>query len=210
MAQTTTGMIQRAGGWKGFQLRRAAAVAMAGMLGALPFALSPAASAHDVVLTSNPENGAVVEEFPETIELEFSGIPQDLFNTVALSNADSGDILYSGEPEIAERILSFDVPQDVERVPGNYTVGFQITSSDGHATKGSVSFEVAGGESDGDAAQAETTESATPVEDVDTTADEASESTGIAAPWNWVLGGVGVLVIAGAIVMMIAKNRNSK
>lgn len=210
MAQTTTGMIQRAGSWKGSQLRKAAAIAMVGMLGAMPFALSPAASAHDVVLTSSPENGAVVEEFPETIELEFSGIPQDLFNTVALSNADSGDILYSGEPEIAERILSFDVPQDVERVPGNYTVGFQITSSDGHATKGSVSFEVAGGESDGDAAQAETAESAAPAEDVDTTADEASETTGIAAPWNWVLGGVGVLVIAAAIVMMIAKNRNSK
>lgn len=210
MAQTTTGMIQRAGGWNGTQFRKAAAVAMVGMLGAMPFALSPAASAHDVVLTSTPENGAVIEEFPETIELEFSGIPQDLFNTVALSDADSGDILYSGEPEIDERVLSFDVPQDVERAPGNYTVGFQITSSDGHATKGSVSFEVAGGE--GETAQEETAEpaeSAAPAEDVDTTADETSENSGIAAPWNWILGGVGVLVIAGAIVMMIAKNRNS-
>ena len=32
----------------------------------------PHASAHDVVVDSNPADGAVVEEFPETIVLEFS------------------------------------------------------------------------------------------------------------------------------------------
>lgn len=205
MAQTTTGMIQRAGGWKKSRFQQAAAVALAGMLGAMPFALSPAASAHDVVLSSNPESGSVVEEFPERIELEFSGLPQDLFNTMALSNTDSGEILFSGAPEIEERTLSFKVPEDVERAPGNYTVGFQITSSDGHATKGSVSFEVTGVQEELSPAETSTAEETT-----DITEEVSEDTTGIAAPWNWILSGVGVLVIAGVIIMMIAKNRNSK
>lgn len=208
MAQIETGMIQRVAGWNGFRFRKAAAVAMAGMLAVVPLAFSPMASAHDVVLGSNPESGSVLEEFPETIELEFSGIPQDLFNTVALSNTDTGEILFTGEPEINDRILSFDVPTDVDTEPGNYTVGFQITSSDGHATKGSIAFELVGEEVA--ATEASAAESSEPVAQVENPGDEVSEGMGLEAPWNWVLGITGVLVIAGAIVMMIAKGRNSK
>lgn len=204
MAQIETGIIQRVGGWNGFRLRKASAVALAGMLAAVPLVFSPAASAHDVVLGSTPESGAVLEEFPETIELEFSGIPQDLFNTVALSNTDTGEILFTGEPDIDDRILSFDVPSDVDTEPGNYTVGFQITSSDGHATKGSIAFELAGEQAQGETASSE------PVAQVENPGDEVAEGMGLEAPWNWLLGITGVLVIAGAIVMMIAKGRNSK
>ncbi len=199
MAQSDTGRIHRLGNRNGFRLRKAAAVAVAGMLGAVSMVFSPVASAHDVVMGSTPENGSVLEEFPEVIELEFSGIPQDLFNTVALSNADTGDVLYSGAPDLNGRLITFEVPDDIERVPGSYTVGFQITSSDGHSTKGSVSFDVAGGEE----------VAAEPAASTEVT-DGISETTGIEAPWNWVLSGVAVLVIAGAIVMMIAKGRNSK
>lgn len=208
MAQIEAGMIQRAGGWNGSRLRRSAAVAVAGMLAAVPLVFSPVATAHDVVLGSNPENGSVVENFPDTIELEFSGIPQDLFNTVALSNADTGEILFSGSPELSERNLIIDVPADVETGPGNYAVGFQITSSDGHATKGSIAFEVAGEAADAtDASVAGSPESSAPTEE-----PQATETgiAGIESPWNWLLGGAGVLVIAGAIVMLIAKGRNSK
>lgn len=208
MAQIEAGMIQRAGGWNGFRFKRSAAVAMAGMLAAVPLAFSPVATAHDVVLGSTPENGAVVEEFPDTIELEFSGIPQDLFNTVALSNADTGEILFSGSPELNERNLVIDVPADVETGPGNYAVGFQITSSDGHATKGSIAFEVTGGAADATEASA----AASPEPSMQAEEPQATETgiAGLESPWNWLLGGAGVLVIAGAIVMMIAKGRNSK
>lgn len=206
MAQIEAGMIQRAGGWNGFRFRRSAAVAMAGMLAAVPLVFSPVATAHDVVLGSTPENGSVVEEFPETIELEFSGIPQDLFNTVALSNADTGEILFSGSPELNDRILSVDVPADVDTGPGNYAVGFQITSSDGHATKGSIAFEVAGT----DTADTSVTVSPEPTGQAEESQTMDTGIAGLEAPWNWLLGVAGVLVIAGAIVMMIAKGRNSK
>nr|WP_249361644.1 copper resistance protein CopC [Corynebacterium glutamicum] len=184
-------------------------VAAAGVLGvgAMSMLVAPQAAAHDVVVDSNPENGSVVDEFPEAIELDFSGIPQDLFTTVALSNADSGEVLTSGTPQLDGQHLSYEVPSDVQTGAGNYILGFQITSSDGHATKGSISFEVTG-------SAETTTESAATTDTSETTEAEttetADETSGIPAPWNWVLSIVAVLVVASAIVMMIAKNRNQK
>lgn len=184
-------------------------VAAAGVLGvgAMSMLVAPQAAAHDVVVDSNPENGSVVDEFPETIELDFSGIPQDLFTTVALSNADSGEVLTSGTPQLDGQHLSYEVPSDVQTGAGNYILGFQITSSDGHATKGSISFEVTG-------SAETTTESAATTDTSETTEAEttetADETSGIPVPWNWVLSIVAVLVVASVIVMMIAKNRNQK
>lgn len=197
---------------KNLKLRVLAAAAGVLGVGAMSMLVAPQAAAHDVVVDSNPENGSVVDEFPETIELEFSGIPQDLFTTVALSNADSGEVLTSGTPQLDGQHLSYEVPSDVQTGAGNYILGFQITSSDGHATKGSISFEVTGSaetttESAATTDTSETTEAETTEAETTETADETS---GIPAPWNWVLSIVAVLVVASAIVMMIAKNRNQK
>lgn len=87
-------------------------------------------------------------------------------------------------------------------------MGFQITSSDGHATKGSIAFEVTGGAADTTEASA----AASPEPSMQAEEPQATETgiAGLESPWNWLLGGAGVLVIAGAIVMMIAKGRNSK
>nr|WP_053545072.1 copper resistance protein CopC [Corynebacterium deserti] len=199
---------------KNLNMRTLAASAGIVGIGAAAFALTPVASAHDVVLSSNPENGSVIDEFPETIELEFSGVPQDLFTTVALSNADSGEVLTSGSPQLVDQHLTFEVPSDLEAGNGNYILGFQITSSDGHATKGSIEFEVASAAD----APTTTTTTTTPVETATEPSDnadseltaESEESSGISAPWNWLLAIAGVFVIGGAIVMMIAKNRNQK
>lgn len=203
---------------KNLKLRTLAAAAGVLGVGAMSMLVAPQAAAHDVVVDSNPENGSVVDEFPETIELEFSGIPQDLFTTVALSNADSGEVLTSGTPQLDGQHLSYEVPSDVQTGAGNYILGFQITSSDGHATKGSISFEVTGSaetttETTETTAET-TTESAATTGTSETTEAEttetADETSGIPAPWNWVLSIVAVLVVASAIVMMIAKNRNQK
>ncbi|GFK19029.1 hypothetical protein KbCgl_16010 [Corynebacterium glutamicum] len=203
---------------KNLKLRVLAAAAGVLGVGAMSMLVAPQAAAHDVVVDSNPENGSVVDEFPKTIELEFSGIPQDLFTTVALSNADSGEVLTSGTPQLDGQHLSYEVPSDVQTGAGNYILGFQITSSDGHATKGSISFEVtdsAETTTETTETTAETTtESAATTDTSETTEAEttetADETSGIPAPWNWVLSIVAVLVVASAIVMMIAKNRNQK
>ncbi|GAB3700540.1 copper resistance CopC family protein [Corynebacterium nasicanis] len=161
--------------------------------------VNPVASAHDVVLGGSPANEEILEEFPRVIEMEFSGYVKEDFNTFAISDTDTGEILFSGAPEIDGRMVSLAVPEDVEPGPGDYQIGFQITSSDGHSTRGMTTFTVAG--------ERETA----PVDvDVDEAAPETTpEETGmLQGPLAWVLAGVGILAILGVIVMMLARGRH--
>lgn len=137
------------------RLKRVAATLGAAALVAAPAVsadLAPVAEAHDTVIDAEPANGGTVDEFPRHIELMFSGRPKPNFNTVAVSNKDSKEILFSAEPKLDGQYISVDVPADVQPGPGNYIVGFQITSSDGHSTRGMTTFTVSGAES-GTAAQ---------------------------------------------------------
>ena len=97
-------------------------------VGALTVVATPVALAHDSVIGGNPADGEVVEEFPRRIELEFSGLPQEGFSTVAITDQGSGDLLFSGEPTIDGRLVTLDLPAGVSGGPGDYTVGFQILS----------------------------------------------------------------------------------
>jgi copper resistance protein C len=164
---------------------------------------APAVLAHDVVIGGDPADKAVLQEFPDTIALEFSGYVEEDFNTFAISDAESGDILFSGEPAIDGRWVSLDVPADVEPGAGEYRIGFQITSSDGHSTRGMTTFTVTGGET----AAGETTD-ATGTTEVST--DPGEDASGLPeGPMAWVLAGVGVLAVLGVVIMMIARGRHN-
>lgn len=168
--------------------------AAAAVIGTLALA-APTAYAHDSVISGTPDNESTVQVFPNTISLEFSGQPQEGFNTVALSRASDGEVLFTGEPEIDGRVVTIDVPDEVESnaEPGEYTVGYQIISSDGHSTKGMSSFTFEPGASDA-ADNADNTEAA----------DEEGGNSGLLT----ILGIlVGVLVCAGAAVAALAKSR---
>lgn len=123
-------------------LQKQCALATAGAIAGLAALGAPMASAHDSVIGGSPENEAVVTVFPDSITLEFSGQPKEGFNTVALSRISDGEILFTAEPEIDDRLVTVDVPAEVEESaePGDYQVGFQIISSDGHSTKGRTTF----------------------------------------------------------------------
>ena len=111
---------------------------------AIVFGALPQAQAHDAVVASTPADGAVVASFPREFELEFSGIPQQSFNTVAVSDAQSGEVLFTVEPTLDQQFVRFETPADVQPEAGEYIIGFQITSSDGHATRGKLRFTVSG------------------------------------------------------------------
>lgn len=120
----------------------------AAVVGIFSAVSAPVALAHDVVVEATPSDGATVTEFPHTLTLKFSGEPQDSFSTVAVSNADTQTVLYSGSPEVSGQLVTLNIPAEINPGPGTYTVGFQITSSDGHATRGKTQFTVAGAETD--------------------------------------------------------------
>ncbi|RNE49279.1 copper resistance CopC family protein [Corynebacterium alimapuense] len=172
---------------------------------------APAAWAHDVVIGGDPADKEVLQEFPEVLSLEFSGYVKEDFNTFALSNATTDEILFTGEPTVDGRWVTLQVPEDIEAGEGDYRIGFQITSSDGHSTRGMTTFTVAGETSD-DPADAPGASSAADDSDAAEPSGETADSdatTLVEGPMSWVLAGVGILAILGVIVMMIAKGRNN-
>lgn len=153
----------------------------------------PHAAAHDQMIGATPEPGSTISETPDEIELEFSGLPRDDFNTVALSEAgEDGEVLVTGEPELNDEFLTLDIPDNVTLTDGEYTVGYRITSSDGHATPGSYEFSFS---ADGEVVGAEDAADG----------DEADELPSWAGT---ALAATGVVVVLGALVMLIAKFRS--
>ena len=159
----------------------------------------PLAGAHDVVIGGSPANGDVVDAFPSTITLEFSGHPREGFNTFAVTDKGSGDVLFSAEPVIQDRNLTIDVPADVEAGPGQYRVGFQITSSDGHSTRGWSDFAVAAA----DGSVPDVTDGQESEE-----GPRDTESSSASSPAFVVVGAIaGVLALAGVVVMVLRKGK---
>lgn len=175
-------------------------------LGTVTALTAPAALAHDSVIGGSVTEGDVLDEFPDEITLEFSGIPREGFNNFAVTDQDSGEVLFSDEPEINDRELTISTPTDQDLGDGNYQLGFQITSSDGHATRGGVAFSVEGNES---AAGASSTEAAAAngADETSTPTAEEEATEGMSGPLKWVLAGVGILAIIAVLAVMLVKRR---
>lgn len=170
----------------------------AAAVAALAVTAQPAAWAHDSVIGGNPANGEVVEEFPDALALEFSGHPKEGFNTFALSRVADGtpDVLYSGEPALDGRWVSLDLPAGFEAEPGEYRIGFQIISTDGHATKGMTTFTYAPVGSD------------VAVEAAQQPADVVDEET--SSNLTIILIVLGVVALAGAAIAALGKRKRSE
>lgn len=169
--------------------------------------ISPAA-AHDEIVGGSPEPDSTVTDVPESIELENSATPQDSFNTVALSL--DGDQIVSGEPTVDGSTLTLDIPGNVDLSDGEYTVGYQVTSSDGHPIRGSYTFTLDTGEgasdSSGGTSQGETSANSADTADAADSSDE--DDDGLPSWTGPLLGIAGVIVVLGALIMAIARYRN--
>lgn len=181
--------------------RTVAAPALAGALLLAPAvtgagaALLPSAVAHDALIGATPADGAVLDTAPDRIELEFSAQPRGTYDTVALSK--DGEVIVSTSPTVERNVLSIDIPSDARLTDGEYTVGYQITSSDGHATRGSYTFTLNTGAATPDATTGDTA-----------TADAGSDDglPGWAKP---ALGAVGIVAILGVIAVLVARLRRT-
>lgn len=177
-------------------------LAASGMVAAVSVGFSAPASAHDVVVKSTPEANSTVDHLPEKIVLNFSGEPQEGFNTIALSH--DGEVLFRDEPTADGRELSVDVPADVQEKKdgGEYIVGYQITSSDGHSTRGSLKFNLAsadGGEGNGSGGS----------QSEGGSEEGAQGEQSLSVP-SWLLPLGGIVVVVGALAIAIARLRDLK
>ena len=181
----------------GRKLTAGAVVAGIGVSSAI---VAPVAIAHDSVIGGSVTEGDVLDEFPEEITLEFSGIPREGFNNFAITDQDSGEVLFSEEPEVDDRELTVAIPEGETPGDGSYLLGFQITSSDGHATRGGVSFSVEGDE-------ALNAEAPNDPEESSEASEEQETTEGMSGPMKWILAGGGVLAIIAVLAVMLVKRR---
>ena len=183
-------------------MKKKLAAAMAAAI--LSVAGAPAALAHDSVIDADPGVDAIVTEFPTELVLVFSGIPRDGFNTIALSRMDTNEVLFSGEPTVDRQNVSIDVPEGLDPEPGQYRIGFQITSSDGHATKGMTQFTY---QPPGTTVEAEASDEGEGKPDkAQQNSDETQDIIG-GYIWVWML--FGVVLVGGAVIALLGQRQRN-
>lgn len=119
-------------GWRRARAR-AAAVAVVVAVGLL--VASVPASAHDVLRSTNPADGAVVDRLPDRVVLTFDQPALGLGSEVVVTGP-AGPVA-DGPPSLVDT----EVRQPLREGPaGRYTVVWRVTSADGHPVSGTYAF----------------------------------------------------------------------
>ncbi|MDO5700654.1 MAG: copper resistance protein CopC [Bowdeniella nasicola] len=108
------------------------------------FAAALPARAHDVLVSSSPEDGATLSNPPAEIVLTFNNELLDLGEgAAAVAITDTAKNQVAGGPlHIEGRDARFPVP---ELPDGAYRAAWSVVSSDGHRIQGVISYTVSGG-----------------------------------------------------------------
>jgi methionine-rich copper-binding protein CopC len=175
------------------------------------------ASAHDQLLSSDPKDGATLDEPPASISLTFSAAPLDTGIEIALVGPD-GAATQGSDIQVDDDVVTAQLAPDLP--PGEYAVAWHVVSSDGHPIDGEFSYVVEGSAEPTGASTDEpemTTQEAEPTDEPTQTPDDATEPTtvtelagagdGAGAGGLAVAGGIlaAVLVVLGVVVMMRRK-----
>lgn len=164
------------------RLATVALVAVALLIAALILPAAPA-SAHDQLVSTDPDQGSTVQTAPEAITMTFSGSPQKLGNEISVVH--DGTDVADGDPTAEFHTITQPLTGDL--APGDYEVKWRVVSEDGHPVTGKFSFTLAGDsaaeETPAEKATAEPTDEPTENssgESAEAAADSGSSSTSAA------------------------------
>ena len=178
------------------------------------FASAAPAAAHDELLSTTPEAGAVLDSAPETVELTFSGDILDIGHEIHVTDSEGRDIT-QGTLGVTGKTVSQPL-RDSGRGDDTYTVTWRVVSQDGHPIEGKFQYGVGSGATPASAAahddaaehddadhehSAASSEAASPAAGSSATASAAS--TADAEAGNTGLPGWVLPVIGGAVVLVI-------
>lgn len=181
------------------RLRIARVIALVLLVAVGLLGLVSPALAHEALTSSTPAQGATVEQPPPTVVLEFSASPDPAFVATTVTSA-TGERVDAGAPLVTGPMVTIPVRDEIPA--GTYTVGYRVTSNDGHPITGQVSYTVANAGV------------ATHVPDAPTAAPSAPSTTPPPVPvaqqreggspvWPWVVGAI--VVIVGAAVLIVRR-----
>ncbi|WP_208804367.1 copper resistance CopC family protein, partial [Microbispora triticiradicis] len=103
------------------------------------------ASAHNVLVSSDPKDGAVLDDLPRTVTLTFDQAVRADFARIAVTGPDGAHYEH-GEVTVEGGNISIAVrppaaPGKAFTVPaGSYAIGYRIVSNDGHPVTGTLRF----------------------------------------------------------------------
>ena len=191
-----------AGKSAGKAARKAATALLAALVVLLAtLASASAASAHDVVESTNPANGSTVASLPANLSITLDNTPGALGSSIQVKDA-SGKDWAQGSVQVVDHVVTQQLKAGGPA--GKYTVLWRLVSSDSHPIEGTFSFTAsgaAGGASAGDGSAANT--AAAPAQ---TTTAAPAAQPGAGFPWGIVVTIV-VLVLAVAALGILARRR---
>lgn len=175
------------------------------------------ASAHDQLLSSDPKDGATLDEHPTSIALTFSAAPLDTGIEVALVGPD-GVTAKGQDIQVDDKVVTAQLADDLPA--GRYDVAWHVVSSDGHPIDGELSYTVEAAaeptaspsvepteEPEMSTQEAEPSEPATQAAEPTEPSELAGAGDGAGTSGLAVTGGIvaAVLVVLGVVVMMRRK-----
>ena len=182
---------------------------------ATTIAFAPAASAHDELTGTTPNNGATVTSAPSSLELTFAEKPLAVGNQISVKAPDGSTS--KATPTVDGSTVSAPFAGHGD---GAYTVTRRVVSSDGHPISGSYTFTLKGGtastaapssaaSSSGGAASSSPRATATTTFDspAPSPAAEAHQDADGSAAWSVIAAVAGVVVVVGIGVALIARRR---
>jgi copper resistance protein C len=148
------------------------------------------AAAHNILIGSDPADGAQVATGPARVSLTFDLPVQRGFSTVTVTGPD-GNQWQAGPPVEAGAVVS--APARPLGPAGQYTIAYLVLSADGHPVRGAVRF-ILTNPGTGTATAPLTSDRSSIV------SSGAPTQTGSGSPvWPWLVG-AGVLLAAGVAV----------
>ena len=174
------------------------------MVGALS---APTATAHDVLVSSSPDDGAQLDEPPSELVLSFNNELLDLGEDAAAVQITDGDgaEVASGSLEIAGRDATFALP-DLQG--GDYSAQWSVVSSDGHRIQGTVNFSVEAEAAGATEPSEEATTHPTAEPSAELTSADEQSATGLSLPWIALpIFCVGILAALIATIVRLRRHR---
>ena len=159
------------------------------------------ASAHDVLRSTNPADGAVVDRLPDMVVLTFDE-PALAIGTEVVVTGPAGPVS-DGQPQLVDA----EVRQPVRAGPaGRYTVLWRVTSADGHPVSGTFAFTTQqGSAASPTATPGTTTAPSTSPSSASTTAPMSVPATSPSAtPQTAGLPGPAVVAVLAGVIALLA------
>lgn len=153
--------------------------------------LAGPASAHNVLISSDPADGSRLAKVPSSLTFTFDQPVQNFDPVVSLVGPD-GRQYATGTPTISGNVVTGTVGTGPA---GRYTAAFRIVSADGHPVTGEVHFSTS------------VSGTATGAVAGGTAGSSAATSSGGLSGWLWAGLAVAAVLVAAAAVLLLRRPR---